>query len=377
MTKRFKQLRHSPPLLIATLIIILVIFNYWAFIFQSSRRASLSKRLPELSFHRNFTNKNVSVAYIILIHNNQTARGAARLFKRIYSPENYYVIHIDFDSRDPQAIQYEFLRYCCSERKPPNVHVFSENILKWGSISIVQTELDCLNIALSMGCMFIGFCQILQLRYGDFLLTLRRQWDFAINLSGNCYPVQRMETIYNRLRKMRDSGLNVMTVDGQTSVRIPKKDRRFFVDFVIERHSPDIIRQENSERMPFPDPIEIRQGSQWWILTREFVEYVLTDNFARRLLLYMVNSFIPDEMYFQTVFWNSPWREKGFYEKSSRETKFRYERFSGNNAVTLSHEEVLDAIESGAMFARKFDPNNDALYDTVDNMLHVQPNKIS
>jgi hypothetical protein len=75
--------------------------------------------------------------------------------------------------------------------------------------------------------------------------------------------------------------------------------------------------------------VKIRQGSQWWILTREFVEYVLTDNFARRLLIYMVNSFIPDEMYFQTVFWNSPWQQKGFYGPSTKENKFRYERFFG------------------------------------------------
>jgi hypothetical protein len=49
-----------------------------------------------------------------------------------------------------------------------------------------------------------------------------------------------------------------MTINGQTSVRIPHKDRRFFVDFVIEPQDSDLIRRENHERMPFPQQIEVR-----------------------------------------------------------------------------------------------------------------------
>jgi hypothetical protein len=92
---------------------------------------------------------------IPLIHNNQTARGAGRLFKRIFSPYQYYVVHIDFDNPDPLSVEKEFLHFCCSDVKPPNLFVFSENILRWGSISIVQAELDCLNIALSMGYILV------------------------------------------------------------------------------------------------------------------------------------------------------------------------------------------------------------------------------
>jgi hypothetical protein len=58
----------------------------------------------------------------------------------------------------------------------------------------------------------------------------------------------------------------------------------------------------------------------------------------------MVNSFIPDEMYFQTVFWNSPWREKGFYGNSTNENKFRYERFSGTYNNKHSNETHIHTI---------------------------------
>jgi hypothetical protein len=57
--------------------------------------------------------------------------------------------------------------------------------------------------------------------------------------------------------KHLELGLNVMTVDGQTSVRVPKKDRRFFLDFVTETETSDLFRRENRDRMPFPQQIEV------------------------------------------------------------------------------------------------------------------------
>jgi hypothetical protein len=98
-----------------------------------------------------FLRLNVTIAFILLIHNNITARGAARIFKKIYSPVHFYVVHIDNDHPTPQTVESVFLYHCCFGKKPRNVHIFSENILRWGTISIVQAELDCLNVALSMG----------------------------------------------------------------------------------------------------------------------------------------------------------------------------------------------------------------------------------
>jgi hypothetical protein len=47
---------------------------------------------------------------------------------------------------------------------------------------------------------------------------------------------------------------------------------------------------------------------QWFVLTREFVEYVLTSAFARNVLVAMAadKAQIPDESYFQVVLMNSP-----------------------------------------------------------------------
>jgi hypothetical protein len=61
-----------------------------------------------------------------------------------------------------------------------------------------------------------------------------------------------------------------------------------------------------------PPPPEVERwwhGSQWWILSRQFALYALTSDFARNLLVWITNSYVQDEIYFQTLLMNSPVRD--------------------------------------------------------------------
>lgn len=51
-------------------------------------------------------------------------------------------------------------------------------------------------------------------------------------------------------------------------------------------------------------------GTQWYVLTREFVKFSLYSSMARDLLIAMtdINMFAPDETFFQTLLLNSDFR---------------------------------------------------------------------
>jgi hypothetical protein len=75
----------------------------------------------------------------------------------------------------------------------------------------------------------------------------------------------------------------------------------------------------------------------------------------------------PDELYFQTVAYNTKWKETTFSEPSPDIT-MRYIRWSPHewHPDILKRPDYHKIFQSNALFARKFDPEDDAIYDEID-----------
>jgi hypothetical protein len=90
----------------------------------------------------------IAVAYIILIDNEISAKGAALIIRRLFHQKHLFVIHIDKRySEQMQRLQKIVLK-CCKNYEPNNIIFLNDNIVVWGGISFVQAELDSLNLAL-------------------------------------------------------------------------------------------------------------------------------------------------------------------------------------------------------------------------------------
>jgi hypothetical protein len=284
----------------------------------------------------------VAIAYIILVDDETTANGASFIIRRLYHEKHLFVVH--FDKRNYEKITHlqHIVLKCCQNYKPSNILFLGDNFVVQGGISVVQAELDCLNAALKA-----------------------KEWDFAINLSGYCYPIQRVDEIEKRLDTLR--GKNVMHECGITSENDSLSHER--LSQVCWESNTFQIKCYNNITRPFAQNIELRHGSQWWILTREFVRFVLRDNFSRRLLIYMTNFFHPAEVYFQTLLWNSEFRGTGIYSPRPEKDIFRYEK---NAEFFLDTMDAVAAIKTNALFARKLLPFSVDVYKTIDEVIYEQ-----
>ncbi len=117
-------------------------------------------------------------------------------------------------------------------------------------------------------------------------------------------------------------------------------------------------------------------GSQWWALSREAILHIL-DFVAtkRRFVDFYKRSLIPDEMFFQTILGNSP-----FKERVAR--NITYADWSGSfsrnpRAITDKHIDQfadpdfhLDDVEGKGpcFFARKFTVDDGPLLDRLDSV---------
>jgi len=65
-------------------------------------------------------------------------------------------------------------------------------------------------------------------------------------------------------------------------------------------------KKTDIEKPPPPHGYKIKKGSTHMAATREFVQHALTDRKARDLFDWMLDVFVPDELFFQTL--NNNWK---------------------------------------------------------------------
>lgn len=109
---------------------------------------------------------------------------------------------------------------------------------------------------------------------------------------------------------------------------------------------------------------ELKKGLTWCSLTHNFVSYILSqENEIRKKYQF---TFVPEEFCFQTVAWNSPYREN--IENNS----LRYLDWKkGGGPYTFREEDFDRLINSDCLWARKFNEKVDpAIIDKI--IAHVQ-----
>ncbi|XP_023409361.1 xylosyltransferase 2 isoform X2 [Loxodonta africana] len=240
---------------------------------QLAGKMSPGIQWDEIQAQRPVDSPPVRIAYMLVVH-GRAIRQLKRLLKAVYHKQHFFYIHVDKRSNYLHREVVELAR------QYDNVQVTPWRMVTiWGGASLLRMYLRSMR---------------------DLLEVPGWAWDFFINLSATDYPTRTNEELVAFLSKNRDK--NFLKSHGRDNSRFIKKqglDRLF--------HECDSHMWRLGERQ-IPAGIVVDGGSDWFVLTRNFVEYVVytDDPLVAQLRQFYMYTLLPAESFFHTVLENSP-----------------------------------------------------------------------
>jgi hypothetical protein len=267
------------------------------------------------------------IAYFIMLHHKP--QQFEWLFNAIYHADDFFVVHVDLKS----LVNFKgrggtHSRVRALLRGRPNVVLMTPHCTNWGGWSLSKIALEAIDIALARD----------------------QRWDYFVNLSGECYPIRRMQDIREALSG--NPALNYVETrhfsslpPGAWHTRRPR---------VIDTPAKIIILPGH-RAAPKTFMLE-HKGSQWVMLTRGFCEWQQSSLLRRDIARYMRFSPLSDEMIFQALLLNGPFRDTQAPDYR-RDVKFVEPRA---HAEVFTMDDLSRLQSSDALFARKFDAGVDS-----------------
>lgn len=275
------------------------------------------------------------IVYIILAHNHP--KQVRRLIKRLAAPEVSFVIHLDK--------KMSWFGYWSLKRYVANIDrvFFTTKRVRvyWGTMSVVDATLHAIDTALEY--------------VADF--------DYALLVSGTHYPIKTNQQILSHLETHRGKIFFDHTV-------VPSTDRwhnvqgglnrikyRFYFRGKGYETRKEIVHGLFRPYIPgekrLLEGFDIYGGGQWWTLSKESLVYAR--DFLKRnpsfLEFFRYKIDIPDEMFFQTLFLNSLYKDLVI---SDNLTYIEWSKKDACHPKILTVEDFKQISESTAFFARKF-----------------------
>ncbi|TGZ72518.1 hypothetical protein CRM22_002040 [Opisthorchis felineus] len=305
---------------------------------------SLGLPTPAYNYTVTVEERSMPLAYSILVYTEPER--TTRLLTAIYRPHNFYCIHVDRKSHFGVSHFLKTHQKCFG----PNVFIVPYELrsnVRWGYVSVLEPEITCAGL----------------------LIRRSGEWRYWINLTGQEFP----------LRTNRELVLALKALNGTNLVGATFKLRNLW-----------------------RFPTSTRLGVTWYkgavhvVLRREFVEYMLNDNKALRLLeelkQYEASKGVgihPDETYFATLNHNPhifpiPGSFLGVHEYEHTDTFIRYKVWQGIGKPCGSEQFVRSICMFGIrdlprlfhtphFFANKFIPGVDPLaYTAMESWLAMK-----
>ncbi|KAM4691331.1 xylosyltransferase 2 [Rhinophrynus dorsalis] len=297
--------------------------------------------------------KPLRILYMLVVH-GRAVRQLKRLLKAIYHKDHFYYIHVD------QRSNYLHREVLSIAQLYENVRVTPWRMVTiWGGASLLTMYLHSMR---------------------DLLEMPDWPWDFFINLSATDYPTRTNQELVLFLSKYRDK--NFLKSHGRDNARFIKKqglDRLF--------HECDSHMWRLGERR-IPEGIVLDGGSDWFALTRSFVEYVTytQDVLVSELRRFYKYTLLPAESFFHTVLENSlacgslvdnNLRVTNWNRKLGCRCQYKHiVDWCGCSPNDFKPQDVvrLQQLSRPTFFARKFESSvNQEVLDILDAHLFGEP----
>lgn len=137
-----------------------------------------------------------------------------------------------------------------------------------------------------------------------------------------------------------------------------KRWKEEFLLFMLSRILPN--------RRKTPKEFEFFGGKTWWSFTEKSAAYILRFyDKNKKFNSFFKYTLIPDEMYFQTLLLNSPFKEK---IENNYLREIEWEGGDGTHPIIFTKKDIERLKNSKNLFARKFDLDIDPdIFDLIDN----------
>jgi hypothetical protein len=270
----------------------------------------------------------------VLAHKNPAQ--VARLVRRLATDQAMFLVHVD---RRARGVEGELRTELAGL---PDVAFLERRRCYWGGFGMVRATLGALN---ELG-------------------RRNARFDHALVLSGQDYPLRSAAGIELFLGGNLDRSF--ITADRLPNHwpggGLPRIERWHLV-------SPVVLHLPVPWRRRLPHGLVPYGGGAWICLSRPVVEYVT--EFVRSnpsIVRFFEHALHPDELFFQTIVMNSPLAE------TVVDDHLRYIDWSTDPAPAILRASDFERlIQSGRIFARKFDVTADAtVLDRLDAYLTTE-----
>ncbi|KAK3565388.1 hypothetical protein QTP86_007671 [Hemibagrus guttatus] len=208
--------------------------------------------------------KAFPVAYSIVLHHK--TQNFERLLRSIYSPQNFYCIHVDKKAPESTRKAISSIVSCFD-----NVFLASKTeAVVYASWSRVQADINCMKD----------------------LYQVSNHWKYFINLCGQDFPIKTNLEIVRALKAL--GGANSLETESTPAI----KGYRWKKSYQVRNGE---IWRTNQDKSPPPFGLKVFSGNTYIVVSRDFVRYVLENPKAQVLISWINDTYSPDELLWATL----------------------------------------------------------------------------
>ncbi len=286
-------------------------------------------------------------AYLIMAHNEFEV--LEKLLECLDDVRNDIFIHFDLKLTNPPVV----------ETKYAGLFLLNDRVdVRWGDVSVIAAEYKLFEAA-----------------------SNRQQYSYYHLLSGVDLPLKSQDELHDFFDKHHGREFIGYT-RGVREKEIDRKIRRihlfaksFRTKFSLSSMLKRIIRA-GALRLQFLFAIQrnqyilFKKGPQWVSVTDEFVRYIMPKK--TEVLLTYHRTYCGDEVFLQTICWNSYFQLRLFNKIDERKGSQRAIGWKDGELIDWEMSDYEDLIGSNCLFARKFSAKNKALVERITH--HVKAN---
>lgn len=290
-------------------------------------------------------------AYLIMAHNNFDFLKKELLL--LDDERNDIFIHIDKKAKDINMTSVT------ENIKKSKVYFIPRRKIKWAGYSGIQCELELLRSAIKEG-----------------------QYAYYHLLSGADLPLKSQDEIHEFF--FQHQGKEFVSFDRKTP-RLEDLNRAkryyFFQEiygrnrknpillalFILDKISIKAQKVLNVNRFRKEQGLQLQKGPNWFSITHELALYVLKkEPWIKRYFSYTRSG---DEVFLQTIVNNSKFKERLYQDGLTKNNNacLRKIDWGRGKPYVWRVQDYEELINSGCLFARKFDPGVD---EKIINMLY-------
>ncbi len=213
---------------------------------------------------------------------------------------------------------------------------------RWGDVSLVEVEL---------------------LLIGEMLKNGR--YDYCHFLSDSDFPIKSQDYIHEKCN--RYNGKQFIGFSSSADAEISNKMRYYYL---FSKHFKDANVFQRGLRYLFlclqhfvhlrrNQELILKKGCQWCSITYDLAEYLFTRK--DEILKIFKHTYCPDEIFIQTLCWNSPFKESIYNVDDEFRGCLRFIKWQDNIICPIVGEDIDLMIASDYWFARKFTEGQEEL----------------